>query len=328
MRERFDLKKNNIFKLAAAFVLGFVMMAGMSMESYAAPKQMPDGNVFDAQFYAETYPDVAAVYGTDETMLYNHYLLCGKAEGRLPYAPAASSAPVITTGSSVKVMPDGNLFDAVFYAKEYPDVAAVLGTDEQVLYNHYLMCGIFEGRLPYGNTVQEAKNQEIYNKIMALKEIYPQGMKWDESNIYIQPQEENRENGWAGLTRRACQAFAYTIQDAVFGSSAQINWYRTGLADWCMVNAGGLIVNQDGVWIPVGYYGQDSAINARFEKYWNKIQVGDAIADCNHIVVVLTKEDDHVTVVEGNYNGMVNWGRKITKEQLRVSLETVETPSW
>ena len=80
--------------------------------------------------------------------------------------------------------------------------------------------------------------------------------------------------------------------------------------------------------VPVGYTGQDPAINAKFEEYWNKIQVGDALADGNHIVIVLTKADDHVTVVEGNFNKMVNWGRKITKEQLRVSLFRVETPSW
>ena len=331
MREKFNFKKNCITKLAAALVLGFVMMATMSTQTYAAPKQMPDGNVFDAEFYATTYPDVAAVFGTDEAMLYNHYVLCGKAEGRLPFAPnavPAPTAPIDTPTTGAKVMPDGNLFDAVFYAKRYPDVAAVLGTDELVLYNHYLMCGIFEGRLPYEVTSQEAKNQEIYNKIMALKEIYPQGMEWDMDNTYIQPKGENRDNGWAGLTRRACQAFAYTIQDAVFGSSAKFNWYRTGLDEWCMTNAGGRIVSEKGVWIPVGYKGQDPAINAKFEEYWNKIQVGDAIADCNHIVIVLTKEDDHVTVVEGNFNHMVNWGRKITKEQLRVSLETVETPSW
>ncbi len=333
MREVFKFKKSSVFKWTATIVLGFVMLAAMSTQTYAAPKQMPDGNVFDAEFYVATYPDVAAVFGTDETMLYNHYVVCGKAEGRLPFAPntatqAPTTTPVQTQSTGAKVMPDGNLFDAEFYARRYPDVAAVLGTDEAVLYNHYLLCGIQEGRLPYEFTAQELKNQEIYNKIMALKAIYPQGMKWDESNIYIQPKEENRDNGWAGLTRRACQAFAYTIQDAVFGSSAKINWYRTGLSDWCMANAGGRIVSKKGVWIPVGYTGQDPAINAKFEEYWNKIQVGDAIADCNHIVIVLTKEDDHVTVVEGNYNRMVNWGRKITKEQLRVSLETVETPSW
>lgn len=333
MREVFNAKKKHILKLTAAMLLGVVMMANLSTQIYAAPKQMPDGNVFDAQFYAATYPDVVAVLGTDESVLYNHYLLCGKGEGRLPFAPDAAAQPTTATpiqaqSTGAKVMPDGNLFDAVFYAKTYPDVAAVLGTDEAVLYNHYLLLGSKEGRLPYELSAQELRNQEIYNKIMALKEMYPQGMRWDMNSTYIQPEGENRENGWAGLTRRGCQAFAYTVQDAVFGPSAKINWYQTGLSDWCMTYAGGRIVSQKGIWIPVGYTGQDPQINAKFEEYWNKIQVGDAIADCNHIVIVLTKADDHVTVVEGNYNNMVNWGRKITKEQLRVSLETVETPSW
>lgn len=336
MGEVLRIKKNHLLKLIAAFVLGFVVMTGMSMETYAAPKQMADGNLFDAEFYATTYPDVVAVFGMDETLLYNHYLLCGSLEGRLPYAPGAVVVPTVapttvapTTG--VKVMPDGNKFDAGFYATRYPDIAAALGTDEALLYNHYLLCGIKEGRLPYAEAEQDLKNQIIYNKIMALQAIYPDGMKWDESNTYIQPKEENRDNGWAGLTRRACQAFAYTIQDAVFGSSAKVNWYQTGLDDWCIRNAGGQIVasrDTDWAWVPVGYVGQDPVINAKFEEYWNKIQVGDGIADGNHIMIVLTKADDHVTVVEGNNGGKVRWGRKIPKDILRISLSSVETPSW
>ena len=42
----------------------------------------------------------------------------------------------------------------------------------------------------------------------------------------------------------------------------------------------------------------------------------------------LVKDSFKTHATEGNFNNMVNWGRKITKEQLRVSLETVETPSW
>ena len=40
-------------------------------------------------------------------------------------------------------------FDPVFYAALYPDLAAALGTDPQVLLNHYLNYGMKEGRLPY-----------------------------------------------------------------------------------------------------------------------------------------------------------------------------------
>ncbi len=55
---------------------------------------MSDGQIFDAEFYAEKYPDVKAALGTDEAKLYEHYLQVGKAEGRLPYATAvADSVP-------------------------------------------------------------------------------------------------------------------------------------------------------------------------------------------------------------------------------------------
>ena len=37
---------------------------------------------FDPEFYAATYPDVAAVYGTTPEALYRHYLEYGQAEGR------------------------------------------------------------------------------------------------------------------------------------------------------------------------------------------------------------------------------------------------------
>ncbi|MDC7278722.1 hypothetical protein NXH64_04310 [Butyrivibrio fibrisolvens] len=37
-------------------------------------------------------------------------------------------------------------FDAEFYAAKYEDVVSVLGTDADLLYKHFVNCGIFEGR--------------------------------------------------------------------------------------------------------------------------------------------------------------------------------------
>lgn len=42
-------------------------------------------------------------------------------------------------------------FDPAFYAATYPDVVAVLGTDANALYNHYLTYGQNEGRMPYAH---------------------------------------------------------------------------------------------------------------------------------------------------------------------------------
>lgn len=70
-------------------VCAATMMFGMT--ALAAPQKMPDGGTFDPQFYAQTYPDVAAALGTDPNALYQHYKTYGQKEGRQPYDPAANA---------------------------------------------------------------------------------------------------------------------------------------------------------------------------------------------------------------------------------------------
>jgi uncharacterized protein YkwD len=96
---------------------------------------MPDGNVFDPEYYASANPDVVAALGTDPNMLYLHYTMYGRAEGRLAVAPST----------------DG--FDAAYYAARYPDVVAALGRDPQMLLLHYTRFGKAEGR--FGNAAEE-----------------------------------------------------------------------------------------------------------------------------------------------------------------------------
>lgn len=69
----------------------------------AAPEIMGDGTVFDAEYYAEQYPDVVAVYGTETAALYQHYTVYGRNEGRSAVRPegaepAVEAAGVQTTG--------------------------------------------------------------------------------------------------------------------------------------------------------------------------------------------------------------------------------------
>ena len=135
----------------------FLLFFGMKIDTAAAPKTMPDGGMFDAEYYAQTNPDVVAVLGTDENVLYQHYLSSGRLEGRQPYAPGASTAQ--TPGAFV-TLPDGTLFDAAYYAAANPDVAAILGTDATVLAQHYMTSGKLEGRKPNAGTVTAAPVQQ------------------------------------------------------------------------------------------------------------------------------------------------------------------------
>ena len=75
--------------LAAAMSL--MILLGCGMTECAQPVAMEDGTVFDAEYYARENPDVTAVLGTDAAVLYQHYVLCGKAEGRLPAEPDINS---------------------------------------------------------------------------------------------------------------------------------------------------------------------------------------------------------------------------------------------
>lgn len=63
-------------------LLSGILGLSSSLTAFAAPRTMPDGTVFDAEYYAQTNPDVAAIYGTDENTLYQHFMNLGKAEGR------------------------------------------------------------------------------------------------------------------------------------------------------------------------------------------------------------------------------------------------------
>lgn len=92
------MKKRKYLLLTTA-----IMVLGLgSITVNAQPKTMPDGNVFDAEFYASTYADVKAAFGTDEKKLYQHYLDFGAAEGRMAVAseqPPVSEPRVYAPGS-------------------------------------------------------------------------------------------------------------------------------------------------------------------------------------------------------------------------------------
>lgn len=78
------MRTKNRKKIATA-VLAMAVAAGVMIFT---PVRAQAAGKFDPAFYAATYPDVAAVTGTDVNALYAHYVSCGRLEGRLPYAGA------------------------------------------------------------------------------------------------------------------------------------------------------------------------------------------------------------------------------------------------
>lgn len=118
--------------LFTMFMAGLVALQPMT--ALAAPKSMPNGDTFDAEYYAANNPDVVKAFGTNEKLLYRHYILYGEDEGRLPCAPSTPAALQNIT------------FDAEYYVAANPDLAAIYGSNEKQLYVHYILYGRDEGR--------------------------------------------------------------------------------------------------------------------------------------------------------------------------------------
>ena len=77
--------KNIISIITKSCVVAIVFALCISQKVGAAPQIMPDGEIFDPDFYYVSYPDVAASIGRNTQKLYQHYLKYGIPEGRVPY---------------------------------------------------------------------------------------------------------------------------------------------------------------------------------------------------------------------------------------------------
>lgn len=178
-----------------------------------------------------------------------------------------------TATAAPKQMPDGNVFDAEFYAQNNPDVVAVLGTDEKQLYQHYLSCGAVEGRLAYEGqepaSIVVAEAEAIKARLAAFKAQYPQGSEWNDASEY---------NG-----RYACYGFATLIEEQVFGNE---------------LNSG----TREG-----------KKLSYKWQVYPGCVYITPpSHIPVEHISVVTEVTSDGFVIAEGNYDGKVNYNRKIT----------------
>lgn len=151
-------------------------------------------DVFDAEYYANSYADLKAVYGNNEEALFQHYITLGLKEGRV-------ASPV---------------FDIVAYRNGYADLQAVFGDNWDAYADHYLTVGKAEGRTIGVRTGAEQQNSNtqaaggIYDAMIAQKANFPEGMRWDNSNFYA----------WHGGIYSGgfgCAGFAFALSDAAFG---------------------------------------------------------------------------------------------------------------
>jgi len=135
---------------------------------------------FDALKYIASYPDLIAVFGTNEKAAETHYITSGFYEGRstafdaLKYIASypdliavfgtnerAAEAHYITSGFY-----EGRsaVFDALKYIASYPDLVVAFGSDERAAVTHYITSGFYEGRII-------ASSDPIYNLVNVINLI-------------------------------------------------------------------------------------------------------------------------------------------------------------
>ena len=201
------------------------------------------------------------------------------------------AASLATSNAAPKTMPDGGTFDAEYYAKNNPDVVAALGSNENVLYQHYLQYGKAEGRAPYQQAVK-LTDDEIRAKAYAMQAKYPDGMYWG----------HNR-----------CATFATIMKRGVFGDQ----------------NNGIKMVPPEQVGLPSGTVQIVSPYCVVKPLSFDDITVGSCLRYIGtwgpaHDVFVLEKDADSITVCEGSFNAKVKWGRKIYKNNCAPSSDYEE----
>ena len=125
--------------------------------------------------------------------------------------------------------------------------------------------------------------QQVYDKLLSLQEIFPEGMPYSSKNHFSSKTEapawtENGMPASLGMTGHGCSAFGYYVSDLCFG-------------------------NLPAYYYPVGQWNYED------------LKVGDQLMGLGHQVIILEDHEDHIVVVEGNYDETIHWFRTMTREE-------------
>ena len=115
--------------LSTATVIGTAGCPAFAVCADAAPMKYTDGNIFDPEYYAAHNPDVVAALGTDPDVLYRHYFMFGRQEGRAGYDPNADVTR-LTNGIS------GDEYNMIQLGMPYVMVRDIIGEDGTMVSQH------------------------------------------------------------------------------------------------------------------------------------------------------------------------------------------------
>ncbi len=288
-RENFA-KKLIVGAMAAAMAFGAVEGAGMVTSPARADQE--DAGSFDPVYYAALYPDVAAAVGTSPEALYSHYVNFGQKEGRIPYEGATggesvdgtadTAADTATVTTPVQTTVDIGNGPFWLFTDGEEVDKATFLQEKQRLQQQFDAAGYVH----VGWT-----EQQVQARLLSLKEQYPEGMK-------------------VGI----CSTGAAKITNGLYGdpNGIRVGWVARGDEDDELITVDGCV--------PKRSIGSRSVAES-------SLRVGDEVyipgsRGLGHVMVVLSRSDDGITVVESNLNDdrKMHWGRFISWDELDESL--------
>lgn len=166
MRKSRKLTKKITKRLYGYVALLCAACLAFSTPAHAAQPGITSEN-FDYAWYLAQHPDLAAVVSADDKeVIWNFYQTVGEPAGWLGRQTKES------------LLTEWN-FDYMRYATENPDLAALYGIDRHALYEHYITCGMLEGRAGYSSN--ENINAKI--KMYDMVESITQGCTTDREKV-------------------------------------------------------------------------------------------------------------------------------------------------
>ena len=166
--------KRNQWMLSILSIL-FCVIAVVAYPTRAEAASQSNQNayraIFDASYYYNSYPDVAAVCGMDENALFEHFINFGIYEGR-----SCSTA-----------------FNPQVYRQRYTDLQQVFGNDMAAYCQHYVLYGRNEGRdaSAGGQAATPIAGSASVSRV-TITENHPTGEGLDKQEVKIERDAEGK----------------------------------------------------------------------------------------------------------------------------------------
>lgn len=123
---------------------------GLDMRAYARHfcySGMSEGrrslNSFSVISYKNAYPDLRKAFGKDLRSYYLHYNACGWKEGRIT---SGYDNKLVGAVTGLGPFDFSATYDYNYYASHHADLRAAFGTDDIAMLEHFVNCGMNEGR--------------------------------------------------------------------------------------------------------------------------------------------------------------------------------------